>query len=205
MGLTNADPSQIKPGDDLGTITTIGGNVYKSAKLVKIEPDGISILDSDGGAKIPFDKLSPDLQQKFGYDPQQAQSYAQTQQYQQRIAQLEEENGKLRTALVRYQSALSQAQEVSAKHSDVESAKNGYIYFYNYLAHDWHVSMGRFTDGPCAKMTPVDAQNYVQQQWEALSNDERLAYEQRAQMYGPGPAPGSRQADETYDVNVTQH
>jgi hypothetical protein len=83
-----------KQGDDLGTITTTDGNVYLGAKLREVAPDGITIVDSDGGAKIAFEKLPPELQLKFGYDPQKAQEYSQDQGAQIQIAQLQDENAK---------------------------------------------------------------------------------------------------------------
>ena len=76
ISLHSADPVQPKIRDDLSTITTTDGKSYFSAKLAGVEPKGISILDSDAGAQISFGKLSPELQQRFGCDPQRAAAYA---------------------------------------------------------------------------------------------------------------------------------
>ena len=52
--------------------TTTDGKTYKDVTVVKIEDDAVTILDSDGGALVPLDKLPPNLQQKFHYDPAKA-------------------------------------------------------------------------------------------------------------------------------------
>ena len=52
--------------------TTTDGKVYKNVKVMKLEPDAVTILDSDGGALVPLATLSPELQEKFQYDPAKA-------------------------------------------------------------------------------------------------------------------------------------
>ncbi len=39
---------------------------YKGVTVTKIEPDGISIMHETGLAKVPYEKLTPELQAKFG-------------------------------------------------------------------------------------------------------------------------------------------
>jgi hypothetical protein len=56
--------------------TTTDGKVYKDVKVVKTEPDAVTITDHDGGALIPLTKLSPDLQKRFNYDPVKAKAAA---------------------------------------------------------------------------------------------------------------------------------
>jgi hypothetical protein len=56
--------------------TTADGKVYKNVKVMKLEPDAVTILDSDGGALVPLASLSPDLQEKFQYDPAKAKTAA---------------------------------------------------------------------------------------------------------------------------------
>ena len=48
---------------------TTDGKIYKSVKVVKQDADSVTILDSDGGARIEFSKLPTDLQKRFNYDP----------------------------------------------------------------------------------------------------------------------------------------
>ena len=59
--------------DDIKTLT---GTEYKSAKISRVEPDGIVIVHSAGIVKIPFTELSDDLKKKYGYDPEKAKAYA---------------------------------------------------------------------------------------------------------------------------------
>jgi len=51
----------------------VEGKAYSDVKVVKVEADCVTILDSDGGARIELSKLSPELQKKFNYDPSKAQ------------------------------------------------------------------------------------------------------------------------------------
>ena len=65
-------------------ITTTDGVTYKSVVISKIQPNGLVVEFSQQGggigmATLKFEILSPDLQQKYGYDPQRAVVY-QTQQ-----------------------------------------------------------------------------------------------------------------------------
>lgn len=39
---------------------------YKGVTVTKIEPDGVNIMHESGLAKIPYEKLTPELQAKFG-------------------------------------------------------------------------------------------------------------------------------------------
>ena len=54
---------------------TTDGKEYKNAKVNRVEPDGIVISFSGGIVKIPFTELSPEIQTKFGYNPQAAADY----------------------------------------------------------------------------------------------------------------------------------
>jgi hypothetical protein len=66
--------------DDFKTIT---GKEYKTAKVSRVEPDGIVITFSGGIVKIPFTELSPETQKKYGYDLQAAATYSSEQNQQQ--------------------------------------------------------------------------------------------------------------------------
>jgi hypothetical protein len=56
---------------------TTDGKVYQNVKVVKTEPDAVTILFKDGGALVPLTKLPADLQKRFHYDPTLAQAAAQ--------------------------------------------------------------------------------------------------------------------------------
>jgi hypothetical protein len=56
--------------------TTTDGVVHKDVKVIKLETDCVTVLESDGGARIPLSNLSPDVQKKLGYDPAAAKAAA---------------------------------------------------------------------------------------------------------------------------------
>ena len=56
-------------------LATTDGRLYRKVILSKVEPDGIRIRHEDGAAKILFDKLSPELQKKYGYNPEEAAAF----------------------------------------------------------------------------------------------------------------------------------
>lgn len=56
--------------------TTIDGKSYREIKVVKVEPDAVTILHHDGGALVPLLMLPDNLQKKFQYDPARAHAAA---------------------------------------------------------------------------------------------------------------------------------
>ncbi len=52
--------------------TTTDGKTYKDVKVLKVEPDAVTIMHSDGGALVPLATLPPTLQTRFKYDPAKA-------------------------------------------------------------------------------------------------------------------------------------
>jgi len=58
-------------------IKTLDGREFKDAKILRQEPDRITIAYPHGGATLYFRDLTADLQKQFGFDPQQAQLYRQ--------------------------------------------------------------------------------------------------------------------------------
>jgi len=55
---------------------TTDGKEYKNAKVSRVEPDGIVITFSGETIKIPFTKLSEQVQRKYNYNPEAAKSFA---------------------------------------------------------------------------------------------------------------------------------
>ncbi len=51
---------------------TLGGETYHEVQVIKVEPDAITILHRDGGARVSIWNLSPELQKRFNYDPDKA-------------------------------------------------------------------------------------------------------------------------------------
>ncbi len=56
-------------------ISTASGMTYTNAKVIRVEPDGISCMHSRGITKLFFHELTPEMQQRFGYDPAKASAY----------------------------------------------------------------------------------------------------------------------------------
>jgi hypothetical protein len=52
--------------------TTTDGKQYRNVHVVTVEDDAVTILDSDGGARVPLATLGPDLQKRFHYDAAKA-------------------------------------------------------------------------------------------------------------------------------------
>src|SRR5277367_380346 len=51
---------------------TTDGKLYQNVSVIKVEDDAVTILHKNGGALVPLDKLPPDLQKRFHYDPVKA-------------------------------------------------------------------------------------------------------------------------------------
>ena len=74
LSIFAADP------DETNTFVTLSGKTYGNAKIVQVEPDGITIKYAPNGIglseiKLPFDELPANLQQMCGYDPQISAAY----------------------------------------------------------------------------------------------------------------------------------
>jgi hypothetical protein len=62
-------PPATLPAQPNWTWTTTDGHVYKNVKVVKVDPQTVTILHENGGTNVPISTLSPDLQKQFNYDP----------------------------------------------------------------------------------------------------------------------------------------
>jgi hypothetical protein len=82
----------------------INGHYYYSVKVITIEPDAVTILDNDGGARISMVDMPADLQARFHYDPVAAKAAAD-----QRLA--EEKATADALAVQKQQDALARAQQ----------------------------------------------------------------------------------------------
>jgi hypothetical protein len=58
-------------------LTTRDGNVYHDYKVLSHDAGFLTILDREGGGKIPLSDLPDDLQKKYGYDKAQADAFVQ--------------------------------------------------------------------------------------------------------------------------------
>jgi beta-glucanase (GH16 family) len=87
------------------TWTTTDGKTYQDVKVIKTEDDAVTILDADGGALVPLGTLSPELQQRFHYDPEKAKIAAAHRQSEARVTQQEVEGEKQAAAQLKAPSA----------------------------------------------------------------------------------------------------
>lgn len=58
--------------DAAENITLTDGRILKNAAVSKSAPFSITFQHDDGIICVPFEKLTPELQQRFGFDPQKA-------------------------------------------------------------------------------------------------------------------------------------
>lgn len=67
--------------DETNTFVTLSGRTYDNAKVIQVEPDGITIKYAPNGVglsevKLTFDDLPANIQQMYGYDAHIAAAYA---------------------------------------------------------------------------------------------------------------------------------
>ena len=56
-------------------ITTLDGETYRDCRVSRIYPDSICVLFSGSGARIKFTDLPETIREEFGYDPQRAAAF----------------------------------------------------------------------------------------------------------------------------------
>jgi len=111
--------------------TTLSGKNYRDVMVVKVEPDAVTILSDDGGARVPLTDLPAALQTRFNFDPAKAQAAAEIRQKNSELALLVlDELEKLEQA--KKTSASTPASDVSRKRMQiigqmVEKLPEGYI------------------------------------------------------------------------------
>jgi len=59
----------------LPTTITVDGITYSNVTWRTVTPATVSILHATGAASIPLERLPPELQKQFGYDPKKAAAY----------------------------------------------------------------------------------------------------------------------------------
>ncbi|CAN5233590.1 hypothetical protein BH23VER1_BH23VER1_01340 [soil metagenome] len=62
-------------GDGGRTVETTTGKVYVEAKVLKVDPDGMTFAHLEGIAKVGFDELPVAIQEEFGYDREKAKKF----------------------------------------------------------------------------------------------------------------------------------
>jgi len=70
----NAAPSAVE-SNALPASITIDGTIYEDVRWQRVTQGTVTIFHKTGIATIPLEKLPPELQKRFGYDPQKALDY----------------------------------------------------------------------------------------------------------------------------------
>lgn len=117
------------------SITTTEGITYSSARIVKVEPDGIRLIHESGSCKVPFSKLPTEIQTKYSYDPEKAE------QYKKETAQKEIENN---------QAILRAEAEKKAMQLKLKSAKRYTFKVFNVMKKDNGLLANFFTPSSSA-------------------------------------------------------
>jgi hypothetical protein len=60
---------------DSASITTKQGNVYHNVKVIRVEPDGLSVKHQAGIVKLYFPQLSTNIQERYNYNEEEAREY----------------------------------------------------------------------------------------------------------------------------------
>lgn len=68
-------PPATLPAQPNWTWTTTDGHVYKNVKVIKVDPQTVTILHENGGTDVAISTLPPDLQKQFNYDPNAAANW----------------------------------------------------------------------------------------------------------------------------------
>lgn len=87
IALHAAEPEKQKPLE----LTTLLGETYHNARIIKATPDSLTVVHDAGVSKVPFENLSEDWKQKYNYSPDKAREF---QKQEEAKRQLAEENRK---------------------------------------------------------------------------------------------------------------
>lgn len=71
--------------DDVVPALTVDGVTYSNVTFGTVTPARVGIIYTGGITSLPLEKLSPELQKRFGYDPQKAEQFRQAEAQQRAI------------------------------------------------------------------------------------------------------------------------
>ncbi len=112
---------------------TVNGKEYNDATISRVEPDGIVIKTKSGITKVYFAELPKEIQERFHYDQQKANTYSTEQaanytayQKQQEDAQHERENAtaKQKTILAEQEAAKNRTQALQARYGELQKQED---------------------------------------------------------------------------------
>jgi hypothetical protein len=98
---SNAAPSGVT-SNPLPTTITIDGTTYENVRWERITPTTVTVFHKTGVATILLAKLPPELQQRFGYDPQKAEAVTKQQAETKQSVDLEKVRGTIEYLDARY-------------------------------------------------------------------------------------------------------
>jgi hypothetical protein len=104
-------------------LTTTEGKTYTGYSVTKIEPDGLRITHASGTAKVPFEKLSNEIQKRYGYDPFNAYDHEQAEKAKQ-SAMEKAESARARAVQAERDQAKKQADAAKRKQAEIDIAKS---------------------------------------------------------------------------------
>jgi hypothetical protein len=104
-------PASAAEGSSFPLIRTNSGKVYVNCRVYKTQPDGVIIEFENGGAKLRFADLSPELRAMLNYDPEKEAAYEKERSEKKRKQQEEQEElAKARVEMARVQAAAYEAE-----------------------------------------------------------------------------------------------
>jgi hypothetical protein len=112
---------------------TLDGKEYRNATVTRVEPDGIVVKTKSGITKVYFVELTPEVQNRFGYDPQKASAHAAEQasnyatyQKQQDDSRREREEtaAKNNAILAEQQAATNRIQALQSRYAELQQDEN---------------------------------------------------------------------------------
>lgn len=68
--------TQAQAPEHLGDLKTVTGKVYRDAKVMAVDPDGLRLLHDSGVSKIAFVDLPGSVRSRFPHDPDKAAEFA---------------------------------------------------------------------------------------------------------------------------------
>lgn len=190
--VTAGEVAAWKIGDRVSPSDLVDGVIHEGATLSRVDPDGITITHDEGIAKIPFEKLTPEAQAKFGYDPAKEIDYTKEREYLEEIARLRAEVVDLRGRLSAAHVAASPESKSQApsRPPPTQAGFNAFVEEQRNLSGSRkilgssHKSGARYTQGPWRGKTADEGMESAIQQWERMPYEKKIAYERRAESYG---------------------
>lgn len=187
---------QYRLGEDLGDIQTIEGVVFKESKLTKVEPDGITVSNQSGVAKILFAKLPEEMQKRYNYDPISAEAYSKEQKQLREAAQLNAQKEAAQSDALQSRKSQTKTSPVPTS-ARIQPSEKGFTYFYNKLLGESGPMVGKasssgvkrgYSKGPLQGLNEDGGLAAAKQMWAQLSLNEKISYEQAALETGAGPS-----------------